>query len=71
MIRTQNALTNKENVQATELALLYRSKNGTYVQIVEKLNEIHYFTHWHKQFDGPSYNLPIKQQRFVNWKLPS
>jgi len=51
-VRSNNAATNKANVQATELAILYRSKHYTYAQIAEKLNENHYLTRRNKQFDG-------------------
>jgi DNA invertase Pin-like site-specific DNA recombinase len=60
-VRSQNAITNKANVQATELALLYRSKNYTYAQIAEKLNETHYLTRRHKQFDGKAIYRLIKR----------
>jgi len=52
VVRSHNAATNKANVQATELAILYRSKHYTYAQIAEKLNENHYLTRRNKQFDG-------------------
>ena len=64
-IRTQNALTNKANVQATELAMLYRSKGMTYAQIAEKLNETHYLTRRHKQFDGKAIYRLIKRYEDV------
>lgn len=51
-IRVTNALTHKANVQATELATLYRSKGMTYAHIAEKLNQTHYLTRRNKQFDG-------------------
>ena len=68
-IRTLNALTHKANVQATELALLYRSKHMTYAQIAEKLNETHYLTRRHKQFDGKAIYRLIK--RYENTELIS
>ncbi|GAB4015288.1 recombinase family protein [Spirosoma migulaei] len=51
-IRVDNAATNKANVQATELATLYRSKGMTYTEIAEKLNQTHYQTRRNKQFEG-------------------
>ncbi|GAB3754866.1 recombinase family protein [Spirosoma pomorum] len=51
-IRVANAITNKANVQATELATLYRNKGMTYAQIADKLNQTHYQTRRNKQFDG-------------------
>ena len=51
-IRVTNALTHKANVQATELATLYRNKGMTYAQIANKLNQTHYQTRRNKQFDG-------------------
>lgn len=52
IIRITNSLTHKANVQATELAILYRSKGMTYAEIAEKLNLTHYQTRRNKQFDG-------------------
>ncbi|MFC5410736.1 recombinase family protein [Larkinella bovis] len=51
-VRVTNARTNKANIQATELAALYRSKGMTYGQIADKLNQTHYQTRRNKQFDG-------------------
>lgn len=51
-LRTANALAHKANVQATELATLYRNKGMTYAQIAEKLNQTQYQTRRNKQFDG-------------------
>ncbi|WP_338873452.1 recombinase family protein [Spirosoma sp. SC4-14] len=51
-VRIENAKTHKANIQATELATLYRNKNMTYAQIAEKLNQSHYQTRRNKQFDG-------------------
>lgn len=51
-IRVDNAATHKANVQATELAILYRSKGMTYAQIAEKLNQTHYQARRNKQFEG-------------------
>jgi DNA invertase Pin-like site-specific DNA recombinase len=51
-IRVTNAITHKANVQATELAALYRNKGMTYAQIADKLNQTHYQTRRNKQFDG-------------------
>ena len=50
-VRVTNALTNKANVQATELATLYRSKGMTYAQIADKLNQTHYQTRRNNLFD--------------------
>ncbi|WP_227686864.1 hypothetical protein [Spirosoma arboris] len=51
-IRVINGLTHKANIQATELATLYRNKGMTYAQIADKLNQTHYQTRINKQFDG-------------------
>ncbi|SFE87941.1 recombinase family protein [Spirosoma endophyticum] len=51
-IRVDNAVTHKANVQATELATLYRSKGMTYAEIADKLNQTHYQTRRNKQFEG-------------------
>ena len=51
-IRITNALINKANVQATELATLYRNNGMTYAEIADKLNQTHYQTRRNKQFDG-------------------
>ncbi|GAB3967758.1 recombinase family protein [Spirosoma terrae] len=51
-IRVNNALTNKANVQATELATLYRNNGMTYSKIADKLNQTHYQTRRNKRFDG-------------------
>ncbi|QHW01046.1 recombinase family protein [Spirosoma endbachense] len=51
-IRVANALTHKANVQATEVAILYRNKGMTYAEIADKLNQTHYQTRRNKQFDG-------------------
>lgn len=64
-VRSQNALTHKANVQATELALLYRSKNYTYAEIAEKLNKTHYLTRRHKQFDGKAIYRLIKRDEQI------
>ena len=52
MVRVANAITHKANVQATELATLYRNKGMTYSQIADKLNQTHYQTRRNKKFDG-------------------
>ena len=52
LIRVNNATNHKANVQATELATLYRSKGMTYAEIAEKLNQTHYQTRRNKQFEG-------------------
>lgn len=51
-IRRANAATHKANVQATQLAALYRTKGMTYAQIAQKLNQTHYQTRRNKSFDG-------------------
>lgn len=48
----ENAKTHKANVQATELATLYRNMGMTYAKIAEKLNQSHYLTRRQKLFDG-------------------
>ena len=62
-IRVQNAASNKANIQATELAVLYRSKGMTYTKIAERLNQTHYKTRRNKQFDGKSIYRLIKRIR--------
>jgi DNA invertase Pin-like site-specific DNA recombinase len=61
-IRVTNARTNKANVQATELATLYRNKGMTYTQIAEKLNQTHYQTRRNKQFDGKAVYRLLQRQ---------
>ena len=51
-IRVENAATHKANVQATELAVLYRSKGLTYAQIAHKLNQTQYQTRRNKSFEA-------------------
>lgn len=51
-IRVENAATHKANVQATELAVLYRSKDLTYAQIAHKLNQTQYQTRRNKSFEA-------------------
>lgn len=51
-VRVLNAQIHKANVQATELALLYRSRGMTYVQIANKLNQTQYQTRREKEFSG-------------------
>ena len=60
-VRVTNALTHKANVQATELATLYRSKGMTYAQIAAKLNQTHYQTRRNKQFDGKAVYRLLKR----------
>ena len=48
----ENAATHKANVQATELAVLYRSKDLTYAQIAHKLNQTQYQTRRNKSFEA-------------------
>ncbi|MDF7822259.1 recombinase family protein [Runella sp. MFBS21] len=52
LIRIENAKTHKANVQAKELATLYRNMGVTYAKIAEKLNQSHYLTRRQKLFDG-------------------
>jgi DNA invertase Pin-like site-specific DNA recombinase len=52
VVRVANARTHKANVQAGELADLYRQKGMTYRQIADKLNQMHYLTRRQKPFDG-------------------
>ncbi|MDR6197241.1 recombinase family protein [Siphonobacter sp. SORGH_AS_0500] len=61
-IRTQNALTHKANVQATELAALYRNMGMTYAQIAEKLNQTHYQTRRQKAFEGKAVYRLLKRK---------
>jgi DNA invertase Pin-like site-specific DNA recombinase len=61
VVRVTNAVTNKANVQATELAILYRNKNMTYAQIADKLNQTHYQTRRNKQFDGKAVYRLLKR----------
>lgn len=51
-MRIENAKTHKANVQATELATLYRNMGMTYAKIAEKLNQSQYLTRRQKLFDG-------------------
>lgn len=51
-IRIENAKTHKGNVQASQLATLYRNMGMTYAKIAEKLNQSHYLTRRQKLFDG-------------------
>lgn len=61
-IRIENAKTHKANVQATELATLYRNNGMTYAKIAEKLNQSQYLTRRQKRFDGKAvYRLLVKR----------
>ena len=51
-IRMENTRTHKANVQAMELAQLYRQKGLTYGQIAERLNQMHHLTRRDKSFEG-------------------
>lgn len=51
-IRIKNAQNNKANIQAKELATLYRNNGMSYAAIAEKLNSSHYQTRRQKNFDG-------------------
>jgi DNA invertase Pin-like site-specific DNA recombinase len=52
VIRMENARTDKANVQAKELAALYRNMGMTYQSMADKLNQSHYLTRRQKLFDG-------------------
>ena len=51
-IRVNNALTNKANVQATELATLHRNNGMTYAEIADMLDQTHYQTRRNKKFEA-------------------
>lgn len=51
IIRMENARTDKANVQAKELAILYRNMGMTFQSIADKLNQSHYLTRRQKLFD--------------------
>lgn len=59
--RVTNALTNKANIQASELAVLYRSKGMTYAQIADRLNKTHYQTRRNRQFDSKAIYRLLKR----------
>jgi DNA invertase Pin-like site-specific DNA recombinase len=59
-MRIENAKTHKANVQATELATLYRNMGMTYKSIADKLNQSHYLTRRQKLFDGKAVYRLIK-----------
>lgn len=64
VIRVENAKTHKANVQAKELAALYRNMGMTYQSIADKLNQSHYLTRREKLFDRKAvYRLLEKQSR--------
>lgn len=52
LVRINNAAIHKANIQATELAKLYRAKEMTYTEIAKKLNQTHHQTRRNKEFDG-------------------
>ncbi len=70
-IRTKNALTHKANVQATELAVLYRNMGMTYAQIAEKLNQTHYQTRRQKAFEGKAVYRLLKRKVASETVLPA
>lgn len=51
-IRIHNAKIHKSNIQATEVAKLYRNMGLTYAAIADKLNQSHYLTRRQKYFDS-------------------
>ena len=51
IIRVENAKAHKANVQAKELAILYRNMGMTFQSIADKLNQSHYLTRREKLFD--------------------
>ena len=51
-VRVANAAAHKANIQATELALLYRSNGLTYAAIADKLNQTQYQTRRNRPFEG-------------------
>ncbi|MCC5610925.1 recombinase family protein [Nostoc sp. CHAB 5834] len=59
--RVRNALTHKANVQAAELATLYRNKCMTYAQIADKLNQTHLQTRRNKQFNEKQFTGSFKE----------
>ena len=61
-IRIRNAKTHKANVQATELAQLYRNMGMTYAAIAERLNQSQYSTRRQKMFDGKAIYRLLKRQ---------
>ncbi len=62
IVRSKLARTHKANVQATQLAVLYRAKGMTYKQIADLLNETHYQTRRQKQFDGKAVYRLLKRE---------
>lgn len=56
-VRQQNAQNKKENVQATELATLYRANGLTLQAIADKLNKQGYKTSWGKEFKPTTVKL--------------
>lgn len=63
-IRVDNAAAHKANVQATELALLYRNKGMTYTEIADKLNQTHYQTRRNKHFEGKAVYRLLKRIKY-------
>ena len=64
VIRIENAKTHKANVQAKELATLYRNMGMTYQSIADKLNQSHYLTRREKLFDRKTvYRLLERKSR--------
>ena len=61
-IRMENARTDKSNVQAKELAILYRNTGMTFQSITDKLNQSHYLTRRQKLFDRKAvYRLLVRK----------
>lgn len=63
VIRIENAKTHKANVQAKELATLYRNMGMTYQSIADKLNQSHYLTRRQKLFDRKAVYRLLEKQR--------
>ena len=62
-IRRHNALHHKSNVQATQLAYLYRSQGQTYARIAELLNQTRYQIRRQKLFNSKAvFGLLQRQQ---------
>lgn len=60
-IRIENAKKNKANIQAKELAILYRKTGLSYAAIADKLNLSHYQTRRQKTFDGKAIYRLLKR----------
>ncbi|WP_128546251.1 recombinase family protein [Larkinella soli] len=62
VLRQGLARSHKANIQATQLATLYRAKGMTYAQIAQLLNDTHYQTRRQKRFDGKTVYRLLKRQ---------